>query len=990
MGQRSQHFREVGQQYQQFLVTKICPIHELHCDLIELTHLPSGAQVMYIANDDPENFFCLSFQTIPKTSNGVAHILEHTVLCGSKKFPVKDPFFGMQRRSLNTFMNALTGSDFTCYPAASQVPKDFYNLLDVYLDAVFYPNINYLSFLQEGHRLEFSIPEDPNSSLEYKGIVFNEMKGALSNPNSRLNEAIGKALFPDLTYGVNSGGDPAVIPTLTYEQLCDFHKEYYHPSRCLFFFYGNLKLEGHLDFIAKHVLDHASSLPPLSPIPKQRRFEVPRQTIEHYPIHPGQDLENKTLIAFAWLTCHILEQQTLLSLMILEIILLDTDASPLKMALLKSGLCKQVNAYLEDEISEIPMAIILKGCNQTEADNLEKLIFTTLKAIVEQGISLESVENAIHQLEFHRSEITGDSHPFGLSLFMRSALIKQHGGQAENGLKIHSLFDEIRQINLNNPHYFPSLIQRYLIDNPHFVRIIMEPDPSLEAKELAEERSMLQAIQTRLTEKEKQNLIERAAQLAEFQEKQEEADFDILPKVTLFDVPQGVRLYPLKIESIGQMDVYHHNTFTNEIGYLDLTYSLPPISEDDLTALRLMTSLMSQMGNDGKPYETILESIQANTGGIGASLSLNLQASDRHHFYPSLSIRGKALHRKLPHLCELMQKMALTVDFTHVSRLKELIFKQYTNLESSLNQNALKYAISLSAKGHSVSAKIADEWYGLEYYQTIKHIAHHFDSLVHPLIEKLQYLQSLIFKCSPDLVITSDSQMYDQMKRNQFYGLQECSFQHRSKWQPSYDISPSYSHGCIITSPIAFIAQVVDTVSYTHPDAPALNLVSHLCDNLTLHTKLREQGGAYGGGAVNNAMSGNFYFYSYRDPNIASSLEAFESSLHTIYNGDFEAADIESAILEMVQTLDTPVSPGNRADVAYGWLCEGKTTEMRQDFRNRILKTGKEEIIGAVERQLLPKLQTAATVVFASQNLLERENEKLINHGKLPLMMKSI
>ena len=478
-----------GQRYGDFEVVNTVEIHELKCFLRELVHLPTGAQVMHLENEDPENLFCLSFQTLPSSSNGIAHILEHTVLCGSKKFPVKDPFFAMTRRSLNTFMNALTGTDFTCYPASTQVPKDFYNLLDVYLDAVFHPNLNVHSFMQEGHRLEFARPDDPASPLENKGIVFNEMKGAMSSPNARIAEALNHALFPDITYGFNSGGDPQVIPSLTYEELCGFHRYYYHPSHCLFFFYGNMPLADHLDFITSNALKDVEKIAPLSPIPLQPRFTEPRKTHLFYPSSSEEDLSDKTLIAFGWLTCNIKDLQESLAINILEIVLLDTDASPLKMALLKSGLCKQVSGFLEADINEIPMAIILKGCAAMNAVPLEELIKETLHEIIVKGIPLEMIENAMHQLEFHRSEITGDHAPFGLSLFFRSALLKQHDVNPEEGLKIHSLFEGLRKRFIEDGNYFAGLIRKHFIDNPHFVRIVMEPDPALESKESAEERA---------------------------------------------------------------------------------------------------------------------------------------------------------------------------------------------------------------------------------------------------------------------------------------------------------------------------------------------------------------------------------------------------------------------------------------------------------------------------------------------------------------------
>jgi Zn-dependent M16 (insulinase) family peptidase len=492
--ERGKMFDSVGEKYKNFEVKRIVELPEIHCQLRELTHLPTGALVMHIANDDPENLFCLSFQTLPDNSDGVAHILEHTVLCGSEKYPVKDPFFAMTRRSLNTFMNALTGSDFTCYPAASQIPEDFYNLLEVYLDAVFKPNLNELSFLQEGHRLEFSNPEDPNSPLEFKGVVFNEMKGALAAPDTRLVEALYESLYPGLTYGHNSGGNPHAIIDLSYQKLLDFHKTYYHPSRCLFYFYGNIPLENHLDFIEKNTLNNAEKLSPIPAIPKQKRFKEAVRREVPYPISSEQDPKDQTLIALGWLTCSILEQEELLALGIMNIALMGTDAAPLKLAYLKSGLCKQASAWMDTDISEVPFVINFRGCNPENAETLEKLTLDTLKKIAAEGVPQNLIENAIHQVEFYRSEIGGDSSPYGLTLFMRAALLKQHGGLPEDGLKVHSLCDNLLKKFGEDPQFISKLIYKYYINNPHFVRISMIPDKKIADIEVEQEQSLLNEL----------------------------------------------------------------------------------------------------------------------------------------------------------------------------------------------------------------------------------------------------------------------------------------------------------------------------------------------------------------------------------------------------------------------------------------------------------------------------------------------------------------
>ncbi|CAF23995.1 insulinase family protein [Candidatus Protochlamydia amoebophila] len=989
----SKHSRlnAVGQIYQQFELVKAVEIPELQCFLRELVHQPTGAMIMHIENEDPENLFCLSFKTLPEDSSGVAHILEHTVLCGSEKFPVKDPFFAMNRRSLNTFMNALTGADFTCYPAASQVHKDFYNLLEVYLDAVFHPHLNELSFLQEGHRLEFAIPNDPSSPLEHKGIVFNEMKGALSSSSARLIEAINANLFPDITYGANSGGDPEAITKLTYAQLKEFYQKFYHPSRCLFFFYGNMPLEEHLDFIAKHTLNQTTRATPLPPIPLQPRFLQPKSVKLSYPIASEEETTNKTMLAFAWLTCHILEQEETLALNILELILMDNDASLLKKVLLQSGWCKQANSFIDVEVNEIPWGIILKGCQEDKAEDLQKLIKNTLQEIIKNGIPIQMIENAIHQLEFYRSEITGDHAPFGLSLFMRSGLLKQHGVDPEQGLRIHSLFDQVRKRTLSDPFYFTKLIQKHLIDNPHFVQIVMTPDQTLEMRENEKEKKHLEIIKNSLSEKLTQELIHKAELLASFQKMQEEESLDILPKVCIQDIPLAARNYSLKEEKIGALTVFHHAVFTNDIVYADLVYDLPALLEKDLPYLRLLTVVLTQIGCGKRSYAENLEYIQGNTGGIAAGISLNLQAEDEACFSPTFHLRGKALYRKSSKLFPLMHETVASAKIDSLERLKEILFKHFTAMESRLSQSGLKYAINLAASGLNIASKVANDLYGLNYYVKIRELVKDFDKQGPYILAKLQDLQEKV-TCldNPHLVLSCDSTFYDELKGHGFYGLKDIDTRPFHPWYSHFPLLDVPSQGKIIASPVAFIGQVFPTVSYVHPDAPALTIAAFLFDNLTLHTKIREQGGAYGGGAVSNPLSGNFYFYSYRDPNIFTTLKAFEQAVEVVLKGEFDEADLEEAKFEMIQTLDTPISPGSQAELAYGWLREGKKLAIRQAFRTKLLNLTKESVIEAVQRIIAPQMDKGSTVVFAGKELLERQNEELKKAGLSPLVIEGI
>lgn len=985
-------FNSPGDLYHGFRLTKALPIDELQCHLVELVHERTGARLMHLSNDDPENLFCLSFQTRPYSSNGVAHILEHTVLCGSDKYPIKDPFFAMTRRSLNTFMNALTGADFTCYPASSQIPQDFYNLLDVYFDAVFHPRLLEMSFKQEGHRLEFQIAADETSPLETKGIVFNEMKGALSSAMSRLSEASGQALFPNVTYGYNSGGDPKDIPSLTYEQLREFHRQYYHPSRCLFFFYGNMPLQGHLDFLLERGLDTVEPMPPLPPIPLQPRFRMPVRILRAYPESSERESDENAYVSFTWLTCHILDQKTVLALSVLDSALMDTDASPLRHALLTSGLCKQANASLDGEMNEVPWMIVLKGCRAEDADRLEHCLRTTLTRLVREGLSPKLVESAVHQLELQRLEITGDSTPYGLSLFWRSGLLAQHGGNPEEGLLIHSLFARLRQAIAADPTYLTEILRQHILDNPHWVRVVMVPEKGLDVKENLEERARLDALAASLSGQEKDRLVHDAEALSHFQREQEEQDIDILPKLDLTDVPPQARDLSLNQESMGGLTVFHHACFTNQILYADLVLQLPGFEVEELPLVKLLTRILSEMGSGGRDYRATLEFMQEHTGGVDAVLNMNLQASDVGRCCPTVHLRGKALYRKSEQLFQLLGDMARSVDLTDVRRLKEVVRKHHTALESGLNSHAMRYAIALSASGLSAAGRLNSLWHGLEYFSRIRDLASTLDQRVDDLVAQLQSLQKrLLHLADAHLVITCDQPQFEAMKKAQFYGLTELRGKKSSVWdQTPLSPPPVISQGRLIASPVAFTAKVFPVVGYTHADAGALGLAAHLMENKTLHTRIREQGGAYGGGAVNNPMSAYFYFHAYRDPQIAGTLQAFDQAVDELLAGGFDEDDLVEAKLEMMQDLDAPVAPGSRGALAYGWLSSGKTLALRQRNRDHILSATCEDVIRAVSEQVVPNRHRGAVVVFGGRDLLQKENQLLQQQGRAPLKLEQV
>lgn len=922
---------------------------------------------MHIANQDPENLFCLSFQTLPSTSNGVAHILEHTVLCGSEKFPIKDPFFSMTRRSLNTYMNALTGQDFTCYPASSQVEKDFYNLLAVYLDAVFHPELKKTSFLQEGHRLEFTEPKNPKSPLQFQGVVFNEMKGALSNADSRLWDALMKHLTPDLPYGVNSGGEPSEIPNLTYEELVEFHKTFYHPSRCLFFFYGNLPLSRHLDFLLDNQLEKSGKLALLPPLPKQKRFTSPVFAAESYPAAEGESLEKKAIIALSWLTVPLSSQEEVLALCLLDSILMDTDASPLKKELLQSNLCTQAESSVDIEMSEIPFSIVCRGCEAADADQLRNLIFETLKSL--DSFSQEQIEASLHQLEFQRMEIGAEGIPFGLTLFFRAGIIKQHGGESENALFIHTLFNDLRQ-HLADPQFLPNLLHKYILDNPHCVQLILTPDSKLDQKEKQEEEQRLAKIRPTIDEK---ALLAQTDTLAKYQEQIESQSLDCLPKLGLQDIPRNTPDFSLSFIEKKNIDVFHHDCFTNHILYADLVFDLPAVAQADLPLLSLYTRFLTELGCGGRNWDDNLRYQQAHTGGVEASLSLHV-TNNPDISRPTLSLRGKALSRNKEFLLGIFADFAKGADCSDGRRIKELLAQHATDLQSRLSKNAINYAVQTSLSGFSSASFVYDQWNGLPYFQAVMNWIKDPDSVIAEL-ERIQ--QHVLAKGKPQLVVSCDTGTFRELEQNNILSRAFDSIEPRPlhPWKNEFSLPHVEPQARLIASPVAFTAWGFRTASYTDPESPYLRLSTELLDNCHLHKEIREKGGAYGCGASYSPSSGNYYLYSFRDPHLAKTVATFHKSIEKIHAGKFTERDLEEAKFGVMQSIDAPIPPGNRAITAFSWKRAGRSYEQRQRFRQQILAAKKSDVTEAVQRSILERKKVLVT--YLGDDLLKKEKKKL-------------
>ena len=570
-------------------------IDSLNLTLQEFQHIKTGALHYHLAAENTENVFLVAFRTVPMDSTGVAHILEHTALCGSKKYPVRDPFFMMIRRSLNTFMNAFTSSDWTAYPFASQNKKDFNNLLDVYLDAVFFTRLDELDFLQEGHRVEFKEANDANGELEYKGVVFNEMKGAMSSPVSVLWQEVSKYLYPTSTYHYNSGGEPQDIPDLTYQQLKDFHQTHYHPSNAIFMTFGDIPVFEHQEKFEEQSLKHFKKLNVEISVNPEKRYLAPVVVEEAYAYDAvdEENTENKTHHVMSWLLGPCTSLDDMMKANLLSQVLLDNSSSPLRQALEQTdlGAAPSPLCGLEDSNYEMCFLCGIEGSTVENARDFETLVLNVLNDVAKNGVPHDKLEAVLHQLELSQREVGGDSYPFGLQLILNGLTAAIHRSDPASLLNLDPVIESLRQ-DIEDPDFIKNLVRDLLIDNQHRVRLTLRPDENLSQRKEKSEKAQLAAIHSAMNEDDKKLIIKRAQTLAERQ--LQEDNPEILPKVGLDDVPAEIKIPQSTNKVIAGTDSVIYEQGTNGLVYHEIICQLPELTVDELALLPYYSSCLTE------------------------------------------------------------------------------------------------------------------------------------------------------------------------------------------------------------------------------------------------------------------------------------------------------------------------------------------------------------------------------------------------------------
>jgi Zn-dependent M16 (insulinase) family peptidase len=966
------------------IVRRIVELPEIDSLFLELEHVATGARHVHIQNDDTENTFSVAFKTVPEDSTGVAHILEHTVLCGSKKYPVRDPFFSMLKRSLSTFMNAFTASDWTMYPFSTQNRKDFFNLLAVYLDAVFFPILDPLNFRQEGHRIETKEDrKDENTDrLVYKGIVYNEMKGAMSSPDQVMGRALHETLYPSTTYRFNSGGDPECIPRLTYSHLKEFHKRHYHPSNAFFYTYGNIPLRDTINFLQTAALKNFERIDPKTDVPVQPRWKAPIEKTYYYPFAKKEDPSKKYQVCVAWLTADIKAPFDVLVLTILEQVLLGNAASPLRKALIDSGL----GTALSDGTGFIPdnrdtlFSCGLKDVTGISAEEIETIIFDTLKRLAKDGIDTDLIESAIHQLEFHRKEITNHPYPYGIKLLLSFAGSWFHGVDPIKILKFESDIETLRK-KIGKTSFFEERIERYFLNNPHRIRLTLAPDQDMEDKENRRVTAELKEIWKTLKPSDVNRLKEEAKSLKQLQESEE--DLVSLPTLERDDIPPSVQVVEENLSYKNVPAIFYRQP-TSGIVYFTGAIGTGPLNHQLIPLVPFFSYALSRIGTAFCDYTELAKRIDAHTGGVGLSVHARTRFGKDGQCIPYIAFNGKCLNRHQADMFGILQEILFHYDPSDKTRLKHLLLEYRAGMDSMIVHSGHRFAMSLASRNFSSTTNLSEAWHGIHQLKTIKEItddlteerlaavSQALDSIGHSLINRDNIKMAIIGEqqvlketISPLAVI--ESKLKDRIPID--FETPDMIVKDSRIWE-----------GWSTASAVSFVARAFRTARLGHEDSPALYVIGKLLRSLYLHREIREKGGAYGGFSVYSPEDGIFSFASYRDPHILNTLNVFDGAVRFIRSGDFTDEDIKEAVLQACSELDKPDTPGVAARKAFFRKIISLNDEARIRFKQGILALTRRKVQSVVDKYFDAAERAYSVAVISNEEKLTATNQKLPDH----------
>ena len=912
-----------------------------------LKHKKSGARVLLMENDDENKVFTIGFRTPPSDSTGVPHIMEHSVLCGSRDFPVKDPFVELVKGSLNTFLNAMTYPDKTVYPVASCNDKDFQNLMHVYMDAVFYPNIYQHDeiFRQEGWSYKL---DEPDGKLEYNGVVYNEMKGAFSSPEGVLDRVILNSLFPDTSYAYESGGDPEEIPNLTYEQFLDFHRKYYHPSNSYIYLYGDMDMEEKLKWLDENYLCEFDAAEVDSEICFQKPFDKMIEVEKTYSISSEETEEENTYLSYNKVIATSLDEKLYQAFQILDYALLSAPGAPLKKALMDAGIGKDIMGSYDNGIYQPIFSIIAKNAEPQQKEQFVQVIEDTLRKIVEDGIDRKALEAGINYHEFRFREADFGNYPkglmYGLDLFDSWLYDEKKPFIHMQAITTFAFLKE--QIGTR---YFEDLIQKWILDNPHGSMVIVKPERGRTARMDRELDEKLQTYKAGLSPDEVEKLARDTAELIVYQESEDaREDMEKIPVLGREDISREIAPICNEERVCGGIPMVYHNVETNGIGYVTLLFDLSGVPEEKLPYVGMLQAVLGIIDTTHYEYGELFNEINVHTGGIGTSLELypDVTKVKEKEFRATFEMKGKALYPKMDVLFKMMREILTESKLEDEKRLKEILSMLKSRLQMSFLSSGHTTAALRALSYSSPLSKFKDDTDGIGYYEAVKEIEEHFEEKKEELIANLKELAARIFRADNLMIsYTAAPEGLDAVEK-EMETFKNGLFERTDgdEQENRYILHcVKRNEGFKTSSKVQYVARTGNFIDGGAAYSGALHILKVILSYDYLWQNIRVKGGAYGCMCNFNRI-GEGYLISYRDPNLEKTIDVYEKVTEYLRNFEADDRDMNKYIIGTISNIDRPMNPSAKGTRSMNLYMNHVTEEMIRKEREEILNAGQEEI----------------------------------------------
>jgi presequence protease len=915
-------------------------VKELNANVFFLEHVKSGAKIVKFATDDANKTFTIAFKTFPDNDFGAPHIIEHTVLNGSKNYPVKSPFDVLIKGSLHTFMNAFTSKDFTAYPVASMNDKDYFNLMHVYLDAVFNPLIytDPRIFKQEGWHYELL---DKDSTLSYKGVVYNEMKGAFSDPKEELSYQVYKTLFPDNAYGKESGGYPYSIPQLTYEMFLNFHKKFYHPENSYIFLYGDAPLDKELAFIDKEYLSNYSKANHKAVIEDQKPFAKMMDLTGFYPIMPGDDEKNQTYLSLNYVTGHNTDQALTMALDVLTEVLVNQESAPIRLALQEAGIGQDVSASSSNYKQNV-VQIIVQNANPGDKDKFNEIVRKCMQEAVDKGLDKKVVEGVINRMEFQLRE--GNDAQKGMYCVFRSLPTSFFADDPFTGLEYEKPLAEVKKALTTK--YLENIIKTSFLDNPHTLSYTLAPKVGADDEKNARVVADLKAYKAGLNPAQTETLVKDTKALLDYQKSEDSPEaLATIPLLEIKDINPKATYYGVEESKVAGSPLLYHNEFTNGVVYMNLYFDLKTLPQDMIPYASLLSNVLSLMNTENYSFGDLNKALNISTGGFYTNLRTFQENLDDNILIPKLTVTSKAMTDKLDKMCDLTSEILLKTKYDDVERLKNVLTRHLSQLEANTKENGYGVASGRFPSYFSKTGVFNELTGGLDYYWFVADLMKNYDAKSGEIIANLKKVAGLLFT-SNNLIsgVTTNKEAFAKFTPSleKLVKALPAGINASSSW---VFVTQPKNEGFLTPSKVQYVIAGYDFKQLGYKWDGKMRVLSQILSTDYLQTRVRVMGGAYGGWSTISPL-GSVTFNSYRDPNLKQTLDNYKGIPE--YLKTFEADDkaMTRYILGTVSSIDRPLTASQKGDQAFSYYFNKRTEKAIQDDRTAVINTRAADIKG--------------------------------------------